>query len=118
MKRIPVLRALEYWGGGKSHTKMATGHGQKVKVSRSTYKQNIMVSGQENMVFKMEEVMYPKDFTFFYLFVYFLGFYLFIHEMQREAETQAEGEGGSLQGAHCGTLSQDPRVAPRAEGRH
>lgn len=66
MKRILVLTALEYWGGGKSHTKMATGHVQKVKVSRSSYKQNIMVSGQENMVFKMEEVVYPKGFTFFF----------------------------------------------------
>ena len=28
----------------------------------------------------------------------------------REAKTQAEGEAGSLQGAQCGTQSQDPGV--------
>ena len=30
---------------------------------------------------------------------FFLRFYLFIHERQRVAETQAEGEAGSMQGA-------------------
>ena len=34
-----------------------------------------------------------------------LRFYLFIHERhrEREADTQAEGEAGSVQGARCGT---------------
>ena len=39
----------------------------------------------------------------FYLFYVFKRFYLFIHERhterEREAETQAEGEAGSMQGA-------------------
>ena len=46
-------------------------------------------------------------------FLYFLFFfnknilfYLFMRE--REAETQAEEEAGSMQGARCGTRSQDP----------
>ena len=41
----------------------------------------------------------------FFSFLFFLRFYLFIHERhtQREAETQAEGEAGSMQGARCGT---------------
>ena len=30
---------------------------------------------------------------------------------------EAEGEAGSLQGARCGTWSQDPRITPWAEGR-
>ena len=34
-----------------------------------------------------------------------------------EAETQAEGEAGSMQGAWRGTWSQDPRIAPWAKGR-
>ena len=34
---------------------------------------------------------------------FFKIFYLFIHEREREAETQAEGEAGSIQGAPCGT---------------
>ena len=29
--------------------------------------------------------------------------YLFMRDTQREAETQAEGEAGSMQGARCGT---------------
>ena len=41
----------------------------------------------------------PEDPGFFF----FLRFYLFIHERQREAETQAEGEAGSMQGAQRGT---------------
>ena len=37
---------------------------------------------------------------------------------QREAETQAEGEAGSLQGARWRTQSQDPGITSRAKGRH
>ena len=41
----------------------------------------------------------------------------FIYLFMREAETQAEGEAGSLRGAGCGTRSQDPGVTAWAEGR-
>uniref|UniRef100_A0A8I3MHU2 Protocadherin gamma subfamily B, 1 n=1 Tax=Canis lupus familiaris TaxID=9615 RepID=A0A8I3MHU2_CANLF len=34
------------------------------------------------------------------------------------AETQAEGEAGSMQGAQSGTRSPDSRIAPWAKGRH
>ena len=44
--------------------------------------------------------------------------YLFMRDREREAETQAEGEAGSMQGAQCGTCSQDSRIMPWAEGRH
>ena len=37
-------------------------------------------------------------------------------ETEREAETQAEGEAGSMQGARCGTQSQVSRITPWAEG--
>ena len=37
---------------------------------------------------------------------------------EREAETQVEGETGSMQGAQRGTQSQDPRITLWAEGRH
>ena len=37
-------------------------------------------------------------------------------EREREAETQAEGGAGSLQGARRGTPSQDSRITPWAEG--
>ena len=36
---------------------------------------------------------------------------------QRGAETQAEGEAGSMQGAPRGTRSRDSRIMPWAEGR-
>ena len=39
-------------------------------------------------------------------------FYLFIDERQREAETQAEGEAGSTQGARFGTPSEVSRITP------
>ena len=47
-----------------------------------------------------------------FLFFFFLkGFiYLFKRDTEREAETWAEGEAGSLRGARCGTRSQDPGV--------
>ena len=35
---------------------------------------------------------------------------------EREAETQEEGEAGSMQGARCGTRSQDSRITPWVEG--
>ena len=38
--------------------------------------------------------------------------YVFIYERQREPETQADGEAGSLQGAQCGIQSQDPGSRP------
>ena len=39
-----------------------------------------------------------------------------MREGEREAETQAEGDAGSMQGAQGGTRSQDPGVTPWAEG--
>ena len=49
---------------------------------------------------------------FYFLFLFFTDFIYLIHETQRkkEAETQAEGEAGSTQGARCGTPYQDPRM--------
>ena len=44
--------------------------------------------------------------------------YLFMRDTHREAETQAEGEAGPLQGAQSRTRSQDPRITTRAQGRH
>ena len=38
-------------------------------------------------------------------------------QIEREAETQAEGEAGSLQGAQGGTRSRDSRITPWAKGR-
>ena len=45
---------------------------------------------------------------------FFLRFYLFMRdtEKEREAETQAEGEAGSMQGAQCGTRSLDSSIRP------
>ena len=40
-----------------------------------------------------------------------------MRETEREAETQREGEAGSMQGARCGTWSRDPWVTTWAEGR-
>ena len=40
-----------------------------------------------------------------------------MRDTEREAETQAEGEAGSMQGPQCGTQSQNPGITPRSEGR-
>ena len=37
-------------------------------------------------------------------------------DREREAETQAEGEAGSMQGTACGTQSRDSGIMPWAEG--
>ena len=52
------------------------------------------------------------------VYYFFKRFYLFIHERERarEAETQAEGEAGSMQGALRGTRSLVSRITPWAEG--
>ena len=49
--------------------------------------------------------------------VFFLRFYLFIRDREREAETQAEGVAGSIQGAQSGIRSWILRITPWAEGR-
>ena len=40
-------------------------------------------------------------------FVFFKIFHLFMRDTEREAETQAEGEAGSMQEVRCGTRSRD-----------
>ena len=51
------------------------------------------------------------------IFFFFLRFYLFMRDTEKETETQAEGEVGSLRGARRGTQSQDPGITPWAKGR-
>ena len=43
---------------------------------------------------------------------------MIVTERERETETQAEGEAGSMQGARPGTRSWDSRIMPWAKGRH
>ena len=38
--------------------------------------------------------------------------FIYSRETHREAEIQAEGEAGPMQGAQCGTQSRDPRIMP------
>ena len=54
-------------------------------------------------------------FHFLSLEFFFFKIYLFIHS-EREAETQAEGEAGSMQGARHGTRSWVSRITPWAAG--
>ena len=56
-------------------------------------------------------LVYPSFYFFFKDFIY-----LFMRDTDRKAETQAEGEAGSLQGARCGTQSQVSRITPWAKG--
>ena len=50
---------------------------------------------------------------FIFIFIFFKDFiYLFMRDTEREAETQAEGGAGSMQGARCGTRSWVSRIMP------
>ena len=51
-----------------------------------------------------------------FLFYFFKDLLIYSWETQREAETQAEGEAGPMQGARRGARSQVSRIMPRAEG--
>ena len=53
----------------------------------------------------------------FFFFFKILFIYSLETDRVREAETQAEGEAGSMQGARCGTRSWDSRITPWAKGR-
>ena len=58
-------------------------------------------------------------FYFILLFYFIKDFiYLFVRDTEREAETKAEGEAGSIPGARRGTRSWDSRITSWAEGRH
>ena len=43
--------------------------------------------------------------------------FIYLFMIDREAETQEEGEAGSMPGAQRGTRSRDSRIAPQAKGR-
>ena len=59
---------------------------------------------------------WPVNFLLFY-FLFFKILFIYSWETQREEETQAEGEAGSMQGARCETWSWDSRITSWAEGR-
>ena len=53
---------------------------------------------------------YPTRKAILFLFFVKHFIYLFMRDREREAETKAEGEAGSLQGAQYGIQSQDPGI--------
>ena len=56
-----------------------------------------------------------KNFILF-IFLKILFIYLLMRDTETGAETQAEGEAGSMQGARRGTRSPVSRIRPWAEG--
>ena len=60
----------------------------------------------------------PQDLLFF-KYLFFKDIYLFMIDIERErkAETQEEGEAGSMPGARRGTRSRDSKTTPRAKGK-
>ena len=55
-------------------------------------------------------------FNFLKRLVFLKILFIYSWQTEKEAETQAEGEEGSMQGARCGTISWDSRITPWAEG--
>ena len=58
-------------------------------------------------------IIYSFGLLSVFVFV-FLRFYLLMRDTEIEAEIQAGGEAGSMQGARCGTQSCDPKTKPWA----
>ena len=58
------------------------------------------------------------SFCFYFLFFKILTIHSWETQRQREVETQAEGEAGSMQGPRCGTQFQDPGIMTWVKGRH
>ena len=48
-------------------------------------------------------IFLAEKFLFLFIIIIFKRFYLFMRDTEREAETQAEGEAGSMPGAQRGT---------------
>ena len=54
---------------------------------------------------------------FFFFKDLFIYLFMIDTEIEREAETQEEGEAGPMLGARRGTRSRDSRIVPWAKGR-
>ena len=78
--------------------------------------QKTVLLWRESNSYAREKVCVLQVVSFSLLCSQFFLKILFIHESQREAETQAEGEAGSPWGGWHGTRSWD-QVTPWAEGR-
>ena len=95
--------------------------GQKVWKARQQEQRSIMHQGAEFLSLQIRCMCLGLTFTYmapvYMLFgkIWFKGFIefflnLFMRDTQREVETWAEKEAGSLWGARCRTQSQDPRI--------
>ena len=78
-------------------------------------KQNKMAFNLKKQTNKLQ--LYARNDFGYVLFLFFKILYIYSWETQREAETYAEGEAGSMQGARCETQSQDPKIMTWAKGR-
>ena len=65
---------------------------------------------KNRLLFRFSFLLCVSDQTLSFLSLFLSRFYLSIHETHTEAESQAEGEAGSLWGPRCGTRSWDPRI--------
>ena len=68
--------------------------------------------GHELARYKLIQFMCLTSIGIFLKMLKIIFIYLFMRDPEREAETQAEGEAGSLRGAQCRTGSRDPGVTP------
>ena len=73
----------------------------------------VVLSTENNLFFHVKAIQNIRFRSFFKDFIY-----VFMRDTQIDAETPAEGEAGSTQGARCGTRSRVCRITPWAEGRH
>ena len=64
-------------------------------------KGRVIDSDSPDLGFQAESIVPTNSLFFLRFFKNFI--YLFMRDTERKAETQAEGEAGSMQGALCGT---------------
>ena len=64
---------------------------------------------------QMHAIIWMNLKCFFFRFIYL---FMIDTQREREAETQEEGEAGSMPGAQRGTRSRGSRIASWAKGRH
>ena len=89
--------------------------GHQQLITMSSHRHLVTVFIQNSYIKSPRELVSWEDwesktelFSFILPLTFLIDFiYLFMRDTQREAETRAEGEAGSLQGARCRTRSQD-----------
>ena len=117
MGKVSSVRKCPTWWGCRIARKNLKGRGrrQSFPTKASLEEQEKDRPTQLKIIYVPGALARQRNNLLSFFKKYFM--YLFMRNTKREAETQAEGETGSLRGARWGTRSQDPGITSWAEGR-